>query len=290
MRTCISSYSFTQAVRTGRLDYFDIPARAAEMGFDCIELATAGIPAEMPIQELAMRFKEKCDQAGLLVDNYTIGADFLGEGGVEAQVQSLIGELEIARLLGVNGMRHDVTHGPRPGSGIRTFDDTLPLLAEGCRAVTVEAAKFGIRTMVENHGFFAQDSLRVEKLVSQVSHPNFGLLIDIGNFLCVDEAPEMAVGLVAPLAAHVHVKDFLWHNGSNPVNGQGWFGTRGGNFLRGTILGHGVVPVAQCLRILHKAGYDGAVSIEFEGVEESLQAIEWSLANLNTCLKNIENG
>ncbi len=32
--------------------------------------------------------------------------------------------------------------------------------------------------------------------------------------------------------------------------GKGWFGTRGGAFLRGTVIGHGVVPVEACLRIL----------------------------------------
>ncbi len=45
----------------------------------------------------------------------------------------------------------------------------------------------------------------------------------------------------------------------------------------GTILGHGDVPVEQCLRILARAGYCGAVSIEFEGIEEPLAAIRMGL-------------
>jgi sugar phosphate isomerase/epimerase len=139
--------------------------------------------------------------------------------------------------------------------------------------------------MMENHGYFAQDSQRVEKLVTAVGNPNFGLLIDIGNFMCADEVSEIAVGRVASLAAHVHVKDFLFREGNSPVQGQGWFPTRAGNLLRGTVLGHGVVRVKQCLDILKKAGYDGAVSVEFEGVEDCLKAIEWSLANLEEYIK-----
>ena len=40
------------------------------------------------------------------------------------------------------------------------------------------------QTMIENHGYFCQDSDRVERIITGVSHKNFGALIDIGNFLC----------------------------------------------------------------------------------------------------------
>lgn len=284
MKTCVSTYSFTKAVRAGKIDYLDIPAKAAEMGYASIELASAGISGDTDMRDLAVKFRARCDAAGLPVINYTIGADFVHAESVDAQVKTLIEELEIAQVLGVTGMRHDAARGPRPEKGIRTFDDALPIIAEGCRAVTIEAEKLGIRTMMENHGYFAQDSTRVEKLVTAVGHPNFGLLIDIGNFMCADEVSEIAVGRVAALAAHVHVKDFLFREGNSPVQGQGWFPTRAGNLLRGTVLGHGVVKVKQCLEIIKKAGYDGAVSVEFEGVEEPLQALAWSLENLEGCI------
>ena len=67
--------------------------------------------------------------------------------------------------------------------------------------------------MVENHGFFCQDSDRVELLVNKVAHKNFGLLVDMGNFLCVDEDPAVAVGRCAPYAFNVHVKDFIKKSG-----------------------------------------------------------------------------
>ena len=51
-------------------------------------------------------------------------------------------------------------------------------------------------------------------------------------------------------------------------------GTTGRNWLRGTALGHGVVPVDQCIRILKNAGYEGWLSLEFEGMEDCITAIE----------------
>ena len=53
-----------------------------------------------------------------------------------------------------------------------------------------------------------QESRRVEKLIQTVKHPNFGLTIDMGNFLCVNEDPISAVKRVAKYAQMAHVKDF----------------------------------------------------------------------------------
>lgn len=65
------------------------------------------------------------------------------------------------------------------------------------------------------------------------------------------------MGVAAPYAVHAHVKDFLYKSGQEDVPVGGWFGTRGGNYLRGTVIGHGVVPVRACVHILQNAGYDG---------------------------------
>jgi sugar phosphate isomerase/epimerase len=108
--------------------------------------------------------------------------------------------------------------------------------------------------MVENHGFFCQDSERVEKLINTVDHKNFGALIDMGNFLCADEDPAKAVGRLLPYVFHVHAKDFHTKQGICTDPGEGWFQSRGGNFLRGAIIGHGDVPVVQCMRLLNAIG------------------------------------
>ena len=58
--------------------------------------------------------------------------------------------------------------------------------------------------------------------------------------------------------------------------------TRGCNKLQGTVLGHGVVPIAQCLAILRRAGYDGFVDIEFEGREDCVEAVKEGLQFLKS--------
>ena len=102
----------------------------------------------------------------------------------------------------------------------------------------------------------------------------------MGNFLCADERPAIAVGLVAPYAFYVHAKDFIVKNAAMPNPGACFFRSRNGNYLRGTILGHGDVPVVHCLAALKNAGYEGYISIEFEGVEETYLALSTGLNNL----------
>ena len=134
-----------------------------------------------------------------------------------------------------------------------------------------------MKTCTENHGFIIQDCERVETLIRTVNHPNYGWLIDMGNFICADEDSVHALGTAIPYAFHVHAKDFLRKPGSDINPGMGWFRSRGGNYIRGTVVGNGVIPVAQCVQMLKNAGYEGFLSIEFEGMEDNLTALEAGL-------------
>ena len=277
------SYSFRRLVREGKIDFLDIPAKAKEIGLDVIEYSTVSLPEGENALTFAPKVKEASDKAGIPIANYTIGADFLkgSDGDLNAEIERVRDEVRVAKILGVPGMRHDATGGfLADNQGPRSFDDALPRLVEGCRAVTAFAAENKIKTMVENHGHFCQDSRRVEKLVSAVAHENFGVLIDMGNFVCVDEDPGIAVGRLIPYATHCNAKDFHIKSGKVIDPGEGWARTRGGNFRRGAIIGHGDVPVVQCISVMKSGGYDGVLSIEFEGLEEPLFGIATGLANL----------
>lgn len=281
MRACVSSYSFSALVRSGALRFLDIPAKVRDLGFEAMEFSALAVPEGVAKASFAADLAAGCRRAGLAVVNYAVPADLANGFGVppEKEVERLRGELEVAGILGAPMMRHDAT-----ARFDGTFDQALPVLAERCRAVTEIGASMGVCTTVENHGYFVQDSDRMEKLAAAVGHPNFGLLLDIGNFLCVDEDPAAAVGRVARYARHVHAKDFHRKRGDAPEPGRGWFRSRAGNWLRGAILGHGEVPVGQCLAVLARAGYRGAASIEFEGIEDPITGISIGLENLKRCL------
>ena len=291
MKIGVSSYSYSRLVNADAMRQDEVPEKAHAMGFDVLEFSTIKVPDGQSLPTFAQVLRDECARVGIPIANYTIGADFLqGSGGdLDAEIERVKGEVDVAAILGVPGMRHDATRGfPADASGARGFADAIPRLAKGCRAITEYAADKGIRTMVENHGFFCQDSERVESLVNAVDHANFGVLIDMGNFLCADESPVTAVGRLMPYAFHVHAKDCHIKSGNEPAPGEGWMQTRAGNYIRGAVIGHGNVPITQCLRIMKKAGYDGVLSIEFEGIEETINGIRIGLDNLRRLVKTVD--
>ena len=283
MKIGVSSYSYSRLVRSGALKQIDVIKAAKDAGFDVIEFSTIAVPEGRTLPDYAVELKAEADAVGIPIANYTIGADFVhgSNGDIDAEVERLKGEVDVAAILGAPGMRHDITYSIKAGeSGVHTFEAAIPRIAKGVRAVTEYAASKGIRTMTENHGFISQDSVRVEKLLTAVNHPNFGVLLDLGNFYCADENSAEAVGRLAPYAFHAHAKDFHIKSGCEFNPGEGWFMSRGGNYLRGAIIGHGNVPLLQAIRVLKRNGYDGVLSVEFEGIEDPFAGIRIGQANL----------
>lgn len=281
MHIGISSYSFARLMRQG-MTYIESATSAKAMGYDVFEVQALRLPDGTDRITYAQQLRAHCQSIGITMGNYTIDADFLtGSGGdTDREIERVKAEIAVAVALGSPGMRHDATFGFPAHARRKSFADALPTLIRACREVSGYAATHGVKTMVENHGFLVQDADRLEQLVCGVAHDNFGLLIDMGNFLCADESPAVAFGKLAPYAFHVHAKDFYVRDGALPNPGKGWFTSRAGHYLAGTVVGFGVVPVVQCLSIMKKSGYTGTVSLEFEGLEENQWALEVGFENL----------
>ena len=267
MKISVSSYSYSQL---GNSDFERIDL-AKEMGFDGIEFAEIN-PGSENKTDYAKKLRKYADDVGVEITNYAIGTDFVNKD-VDSEIERLKGEVDIAEILGVKVMRHDATSGPEAERFAKSgFEKYLPTLAKGCKAVTEYAKTKGIRTCVENHGFFCQQSDRVEALMNAVDDYNFGWLVDIGNFLCADEAPLDAVKVGVKHIVYAHVKDFYFADKSVPTP-DGYFDTRDGNHLCGSVLGDGIVPVKECVDIIKKSGYDGWITLEYEGQESPLTAV-----------------
>ena len=142
------------------------------------------------------------------INCYAIGADMVQETDEddEKEIERVCRELDNAKILGVSVFRHDAIR--TLPKRFPSFEQALPKLAENIRKVAEYGKSLGIKTMVENHGFICQDSCRVEKLFAAVNHENFGLLVDMGNFMCVDEPSALAVSRCAPYAFHLPQKIF----------------------------------------------------------------------------------
>lgn len=276
MNIGVSSYSFRKYQKATGCSYIDLCDKAKELGFDGIEFID--LRTEDDLAEAA-RIRAHCEEIGLPIIAYTVGANFQLDD-LRAEIERVKRCIDVAEALGVSVLRHDATFKLKEIEGY-TWEDAIPDMAPAIREVTEYARAKGIRTCSENHGHIFQDSVRVEALIQAVGSDNYGWLVDMGNFLCADENPLSAVTRAAKYAFHAHAKDFLHHEVKEGVpTPEGFMKTRGGNLIRGTVIGHGVVPVPDCVKALRSANYSGWLSIEFEGMEENIPALSAGLAYL----------
>ena len=285
MKLGISSYSFIRRIDDGSMDDAAILRTAKDLGYDAVEFADFAFraPEGTDVLDYAKEVRAIADDVGITLSAYVMGADFAQntKEGLYKEVDRVKSHLAIAHALGVPFFRHDVMSSYQK---FRSFDQALPVIIEGVRAVTEYAQGLGIRTMTENHGLICQDYDRLERLVNGVGHENYGLLIDIGNFLCADADPAQSTSRLANLAFMAHVKDFHFTPFAKATEDTPGFQTRACNRLMGVAVGDGIVPVKQCIAILKRAGLDSFLDVEYEGSADCIEGAKKSAAFLKPLL------
>ncbi|MBR5044667.1 MAG: sugar phosphate isomerase/epimerase [Clostridia bacterium] len=276
MKFGVSSYSFDRHLRETKCGYREIIRLAREIGFAGVEFVDLLNPAwgiEGDEIALARAVRAAAEEYGMAIPAYTVAADFLS-CDPEAEVERICRKVDVAKELGAKVFRHDASFRLRDLPGY-SFEDGIEEMAPRIRRVTEYAAERGIVTCTENHGCVYQAPERVKRLIEAVGHKNYGWLVDLGNFSVVDHDNLEAVKIAAPYAVHVHAKDFLLlpDPGDGAEIPAGFNRSAGGNLWRGTVLGRGNVDAGACLDELKCAGYDGWVSLEFEGPEEVLPSL-----------------
>lgn len=279
MKIGLSTYSLVNLIKSGEMSVFDAIDWMAQNGFEHVEIVPFGFPLENN-PDMADEIREHAQKSGIPISCYSILADFFKDSteAYEQEIERVLKEVDIANRLGVKLMRHDISAFRRPFelNSIIHFEEDLHRMVNACQWISDYASKYGITTMVENHGFYVNGSDRVQRLINEVNRPNFKSILDVGNFWCVDEEPLVGVKKNLPYAAIIHLKDFYFRKAKNFAGkgtmflcGSGnWFKTLTGNLLRGAIIGEGDIDMWEILKVIKDFGYDGYITIEFEGLED----------------------
>ena len=292
MNIGFSSYCFRPRMMSGDMGIGDVIRWIGATGATHMELASLSLtpPGEDTAWNLhanpdvLAEIETATSETGVVLSGICIPANFLGDR--EDRLRQIARTKEYVDLcdrLGVRFLRHDVTEWARRARDIAEFESCLPVLADASAEIADYAARVGVTTSIENHGFFVNASERVQRLIHAVGRPNFKTTIDVGNFLCVDEDPLIATERNLPLASFIHLKDFYIRPRTNNP-GDGWLKTLGSNYLLGSIIGFGDMDMRGILRAIEASGYDGFVSIEFEGNEDCLFACAAGLKNIRRSL------
>ena len=255
MKSCISTYSFHR-LYSGDFTRFDAIDKTKALGCAGVEFVLDDNPPEGYTKEdYALALTEHAHKVGLEVPIYTTGADF-SKDDLDAEVERLCAHIDIAAKCGIPLLRHDIAWGyPANFEGVKTY-----------------------KAVIE----------RVAPYVSKEEGVKSYLMWGMGNFGGVDEKCDVAVSRLLELIVHVHAKDVFTKSGMVYNPGRGYNRSRSGNFRRSTIFGHGDVPTFQILAAIKNSGYDGFVSLEFEGLETVEDGVTIGSENLNRMIRDLE--
>ena len=273
-----TSYSFAAALKSGEMNISQAIQFAAGLGAEHMEISPGSF-GDMT-DDMVGTIVKAARECKIDLSSYTIGANFVqpDAAAVAKEIERVKGQVEIAAKLGVTRMRHDCGWRPQPECTYENFNREVEIFADACGQIADKAKTYGIVTSIENHGFYVQGSERVQRVILAVNRDNFRTTLDVGNFLCVDEDPECAVLNNIGYASMIHFKDF--HIRRNVTDPAGFIKTLHGRYIRGAVTGDGDVDLPTICKIIKNSGYDGYLSIEYEGREECKFACTRAIKNV----------
>ncbi len=281
MKTGLSMYSLVELYRdkASTAQFLQQAKKWNLEGVELLDYFWQDLDKELP-QVIALT-----QELGLEVYSYSIGNNFVSSDPAQrqSQVDKIREAVEIAKKLNAKVIR--VFSGDASGEENVAFDEALGWIVEGLKAGAALAEKADITLALENHGLFAGKAQQVAQVIGAVGSPALAATLDTGNFLLVGENPTEAVRQLADKAALIHFKDFKAVG--SEVTQRVYKATTGQGY-QGTIIGQGDVDLPTIVSILHDRGYNGYLSIEFEGPGDPLASVEASINYVNETIAKVK--
>ena len=142
------------------------------------------------------------------------------------------------------------------GKGEDADQATLSRVINSYKELEKEGSKVGVGLLIENHGGPSANPDNIVRIIEGVKSDNFGSCPDFGNF-----APEIRYEGIAKIAKHAflaHVKTYDFDEGGKERT----------------------IDIERCLNILKRAGFNGCLSIEFEGKGDQRDGVKKTVALL----------
>ncbi len=270
-RIGVSSYSFWGFRRQELRSLHTNLEHAASMGFDGLEILQRQL--ESTDRPTLQKIKRHAFVLGLDLMGFSTHQGFLSPDKERRRrnIDHTIDCLEQAYQLGIPTMRvNSGTWGtsksfddlmakrgiedPLPGY---TEEDAYNWVIDAYETLVPEAAKRGVVMGLENHWGLGVTPEGIQRVLEAVSSEWLQVTLDTGNFL---EDPYERLALLAPQTVLMQCKTYF--------GGGRWYTLD--------------LDYARIAGIMRKAGFQGYVSLEFEGKENPLTAIPKSLKVLRS--------
>lgn len=215
----------------------------------------------VPDLEVAKELKAYADSKGITFPCVSVGISLVDDDR-KAAVETVKRYADVAKILESPYLHHTIALN---FSDPQYISENAELFysrgLEAVREVFDYAASIGIRTIYEDQGFLFNGCKTFARFLEEVDR-NVGVVADFGNIQFVDEQVEAFIPQFADRIVHVHAKDYLVTPGSSRAAEPGEYTSKGGNYLKGCLIGEGSVHTDAAFRALQAIGYHDCVSLE----------------------------
>ncbi len=237
MKVGCSSWSFYRTLGAKEITLKEwIKYCAKHYRLDGVELLSGHFESEEP--EYLLEIKNLCTELGLTISCVSASNNFTQEemGEVEREIEHVKAWIDIAAMMGAPLVRIFA------GSSQQLKNEQIwSNVVVAIRECAEYASEDGIMLALENHGGFMDD--QILKLIEDVDMDNFKVTMDVGNF---GKDPNIIYKAMENVVSHtvfVHAKCMSFTDD----------------------LSEETLDYRRIIKILDKAGYNGFLSIEFEG-------------------------
>jgi sugar phosphate isomerase/epimerase len=264
----VATYSYWH-FRTDRVPIEDVIDHAARLGVAGVDVLHRQMDGEEPAYLNGLKRRALVNGVSLVCLSIHQGFVSPDPAARQRNVDHTIHCLELAARLGIPCIRlNSGTWGtsasfdalmearghetPLPGY---TDDDGFAWCIECIEQCLPRAEQLGVVLALENHWGLTRTADGLLRILDAIESPWLGALMDTGNFL---EDPYDDLERIAPRAVFVQAKTYF--------GGGEWYTLD--------------LDYPRIARILREAGYNGFVSLEFEGKEDPHTGVPKSLALL----------
>lgn len=218
-----------------------------------------------PDPEVAKDLKAYADSKGISFPCVSVGLSLVDDDREEA-IEAVKRYADIAKILGSPYLHHTIAlNFSEPQKIAENFELFYARGIAAVREIYDYARTLGIRTIYEDQGFLFNGRSTFARFLKEVER-DVGVVADFGNIQFVDENVEAFIPAFADRIVHVHAKDYAVTPGNSREIESGEYTSRGGNYLKGCLIGQGSVHTEAAFKALQAMGYKGFVALESDPI------------------------
>lgn len=249
-----------------------------DSGGTCLELCTVKDAHNNTLDLSAGKragVKKMVDDRGLIIASVAGYNDFTFSNlqKLKNQVEQLRWYCQLAVDLDVKIVR--VLSGDYQSGKPRS--EYLVNIITGMKMAVKMADELDLTLALENHGHLVNDAPTLLQILNEVASERLKITLDTGNFVWAGHSLEDSYRyfeMLAPYIANVHLKDFIFENGS----------------LRFVPLGQGRLAFNRLFQILQTIGYKGTFLCEYEGAGEPKKLLKEGAFNRERLVAELKQG